>query len=771
MSTIDVTTPRAAGLSSASLLTSFVVATLISSSLLFLIQPLMAKLMLPLFGGSSSVWAVSMSFFQAMLLVGYGYAHLLRKHLQLRQGIILHVSLMALGLYLLRFDTTALVSQSSETLGTLALLAVLVKSVGFPFAIMSANAPMMQSWFSRSLHKDAADPYFLYAASNLGSMFALLAYPLIIEPLIGLNSQTNLWTTGFLLLTVSLAGCGFVLHFNQRTQDETTLKTETAEVISWSTRLQWLACAFVPSAYLSAWTNHITADVASAPFLWLPPLALYLASFVLMFRAKPLIPVSVLRLLLLISLPIAYAVNYGLGRNNLFFMLAAGAIAFVATTCILHRKMYETRPGPAKLTEFYFIMSLGGVLGGTFVSLLAPVVFSRITEYPLLLIAALLLAATNLSKDDFSLLKSKLTIFAAIAAIAYLFRGMIGQLVFDNPGAWTSSLLFALLAATFYAVFITNQRFPGYIALVAMALELMLVQFSSLSSHRNFYGVLTVGKKNDKMVMTHGTTTHGAAFIEDLDPAATTKPRPLTYYSANGGMAQSITVKQTALTKRGEKGRFGVVGLGAGSLACYASPGETWKYFEINENVTRLAKDPNYFPFLTRCTPDSPVIMGDARLTMQREDKASYDVLVVDAFSSEAIPVHLLTVEAMRIYFDLLRPDGVLSIHLSNGHMELTSVVTANVAALKASGKAVHSVAFAHTPAGDYNTSGEASSLVMLLSRSALALDPHRASPFARDLLETDVSPWTDDYSNIVSSIIRKQRAIFTAPTSPHQSE
>jgi hypothetical protein len=767
MTTVGAITPRAAVQPSAFMLTSFVIATLVSSSLLFLVQPLMAKVMLPYFGGSSSVWAVSMSFFQAMLLAGYGYAHLLRKFFSLRQGIVVHIGLMVLGLFLLRFDADALVDKSSETLGALSLLGVLFKSVGFPFAVMSANAPIMQSWFSQSSHKDAADPYFLYAASNLGSMFALLAYPIIIEPLIGLDSQTYSWSAGFLLLTLCLASCGVLLLANQGVSAIEQNSADTYESISWSARLNWLVCAFVPSALLSAWTNHITTDVASVPFLWLPPLALYLASFILMFRAKPWVSIKLLRLLLLISLPVAYAVNYGLGRNYMSLVLVAGAIAFMATACIMHRKMYETRPGSAKLTEFYFVMSLGGVLGGAFVSLIAPMIFSRVTEYPLLLIAALVCAAAIFGKKDVPLFREKWMTFAVLMTGAYLLRSFVGHWYFDNPEAWTSSLLFALLVATFYAFFKTDQRFPAYISVAALMLELMLVQFSSLASYRNFYGVLTVSEQDDRIVMTHGTTIHGAAYVADLDPANTKKPRPLTYYSADGGLAQSVTVSQARLAAKNEKGRFGVVGLGAGSLACYAQSGETWRFFEINEIVTRLAKDPRYFPFLSRCTPEAPIVMGDARLTLQRENKASYDVLIVDAFSSDAIPVHLLTVEATNMYLDLLRPEGVLAIHLSNTHMDLLSVVKANVAALNARGKSVQSIAYAHVPRDNFNDSGVAQSLVMLLSQSPEAIAPYRASSFAHELSETDVRPWTDDYSNVVSSIIRKQRAIFSNLTGP----
>jgi hypothetical protein len=757
MSTVDASTTPARGLSSASLLTSFVIATLVSSSLLFLIQPLMAKLMLPLFGGSSSVWAVSMSFFQAMLLIGYGYAHLLRKYLPLRQGIVVHLFLMAIGLYLLRFDPAALVDGSKGELGTLALLAVLAKTVGFPFAVMSANAPLTQSWFSRSSHKDADDPYFLYAASNLGSMFALLAYPFIIEPLIGLHTQTNLWTAGFLVLTLALAACGAILLSGQAMTPAQSISADDSETIIWSRRLTWLLYAFVPSALLSAWTNHITTDVASAPFLWLPPLALYLGSFVLMFRAKPLVSISVLRVLLLIALPVAYAVNYGAANENFAIVLGSGAVAFMASTCILHRKMFEDRPGPAKLTDFYFIMSLGGVLGGAFVSLLAPVLFSDVTEYPLLLLASLMLAATTFDRESIEKLKTNATFIFGLFVAAYFFRSVIGQFMFGNVQSWNSSALFAFWVVCFFSTAITNQRFPSYIALVGLLAELVMVQFTVFGSFRNFYGVLSVLKKEDRIMMMHGTTVHGGAFIEDLDLPDNQKPRPLTYYTPQGGMAKSITVKQSALALKGVNGTYGVVGLGSGSLACYGTPGESWKFYEINANVTRVAQDPKYFPFMKRCAGDAPVIMGDARLTLQREAVKSFDVLIIDAFSSDSIPVHLLTTEAMEVYMRLMKDDGVMAFHISNRHLDLESVVAANVAAINSEGQELYARGYIHRTSSALDSPGAAPSHVVLLSKSRAALDANATDNVTYELPKTDVSPWTDDYSNIISAVLRGQ--------------
>jgi hypothetical protein len=769
MSNFEISTQKPASFASAALLTTFVIATLISSSLLFLIQPLMAKLMLPLFGGSSSVWAVSMSFFQTMLLLGYGYAHLLRRYVPLREGIVLHVGLMLLGLYLLRFDANALVTTNGEALGTLALLSVLAKTVGFPFAVMSANAPMTQSWFSKSTHKDSTDPYFLYAASNLGSMFALIAYPLAIEPLIGLANQTQLWTIGFGLLATALAVCGLVLITNQNQIAISSAQTVDDQPIAGSRRLWWLLYAFVPSALLSAWTNHITTDVASAPFLWLPPLALYLGSYVLMFRAQPMISKRVLHILLLVSLPIAYAVIYGLGRNFLAIALLAGAVTFMSATCILHRRMYEDRPGAEKLTEFYFIMSLGGVLGGAFVSLIAPAIFSSVTEYPLLLLAIVLLAVGQFKKDEVAALLAKPKNLLVVFCGAWLFRAIVGHVFFANSGAWLSSGLFAIAVLAFYTFFKTNQRFPAYAAIVVLMCELVMVQHSSLATFRNFYGVLTVNQKNDMMVMKHGTTIHGAAFLVDLDPNLKTRPRPLTYFSALGGLAQAITVKQAELAARGQKGTYGVVGLGAGSLACYSNQGETWKYFEINAHVTRVAQDPQYFPFMSRCAPDANVVMGDARLTMRNETNGSYDVLVIDAFSSDSIPVHLMTVEAMQIYLNLLNKDGVLALHVSNVHLDLTSVVAANIAKINKTGAGLVALQYVHTKVSD--TPGAAPSLVILIGKSRAALASHLSTAFVGTMPKTDVSPWTDDYSNIVSAIWRMQRRVVTALTSHHQSE
>jgi hypothetical protein len=771
MSTTDETTPRVVGKSSTSLLASFVVATLISSSLLFLIQPLMAKLMLPLFGGSSSVWAVSMSFFQAMLLIGYGYAHLLRKHLSLRSGIILHVLLMAVGLYLLRFDATTLVDGSNGEIGTLALLTVLAKTVGFPFAVMSANAPLTQSWFSQSTHKNAEDPYFLYAASNLGSMFALLAYPFVIEPLVGLQSQTNFWTAGFLVLTLGLGACGLVLLNGRESRGAESSSRDDGESIAWARRLTWLIYAFVPSALLSAWTNHITMDVASAPFLWLPPLALYLASFVLMFRARPLVSMPFLRILLLLSLPVAYVVNYGVARDQFMIVLAAGAITFMSSTCILHRKMFEDRPGPANLTEFYFIMSLGGVLGGSFVSLLAPILFSNVTEYPLLLIAAFVLGTCSFGGEATKNISRAVLPVLCIFVLAYLIRAIIGQYQFSNGSAWSSSFLFATWAGLLFLLSKSNQRFVMYVSLIPLLFELAVVQFNSIGTFRNFYGVLSIDKRGEMIVMKHGTTIHGAAFLEDLDPARTERPRPLTYYSPDGGMAQSVITRQMALSEIGTKGTYGIIGLGAGTLACYSKPGETWKFFEINAIVTQLAKDPQYFPYMQRCAPNAPVIMGDARLTMQKELDKTYDVLIIDAFSSDAVPVHLLTIQAMELYMRLLKDGGVIAFHVSNKHLDLQSVISSNVSALNRKGNTLDVLNYLHEAPANYRQTGVATSHVMILSKSDVALSMLRKSRFATEVPESDVSPWTDDYSNVISAIMRQQRVNITASTTPHQSQ
>jgi SAM-dependent methyltransferase len=736
------------------LLAAFVTTSLLSALLLFLVQPLMARFMLPLLGGSPSVWAVTMCFFQAALLLGYSYAHVLNRFVPLQAGIILHGALMLIAIAVLPVE----ISEETVTpfLGlsqSLALLCVLATTIGLPFAVMSANAPLIQSWFSVSGHKDASEPYFLYGASNLGSIAALLIYPTLIEPAIGLHDQAGIWARGFMWLAVALLTCGALVA------GRSTMRAAAVDVsasnISWATWTYWLAMAFLPSALLVAWTNHLTTDMATAPFLWLPPLILYLVSFIAVFRGTPWFSQKSLRLAQLAALPFTFVLIDGTHYLLMVPIMLVGAITFFATACLCHRQMFETRPQAGQLTAFYLTMSLGGVLGGLFVSLLAPVLFHDVSEYPLLLMLAVFLSTDVMNDIKIrSNLKKPLLICVVglgVAAVAHMLGVMLAR------PAWTGVHASAIgFYAAAVVLFIRAERkFLMGIFIFLLIVRAGLPEDPLVSQARNFFGVLSVKQSGEYSTMYHGTTVHGAEFMADLALPDGKRPHPLTYYAPNGGMAQAIASTKLRLKDDPRVKTFGIVGLGAGSLVCYAEPGEKWKTFEINPDVVAAARDPKLFNFLDRCGKDVPVVVGDARLTLRDEAAASYDVLVIDAFSSDSIPVHLITTEAMQLYLKLLRPDGLLVFHVSNRHMELDSIVSANLAVLQVGEGKIHARHVIHLPKGE--SIADTSSEVVIMSRSAEAIAAVDSNPEATQLAAAPlgVRAWTDDYSNILGAIVR----------------
>jgi hypothetical protein len=729
---------------------------LLSALLLFLVQPLMARFMLPLLGGSPSVWAVTMCFFQAALLLGYAYAHVLNRFLPLQAGIIIHGVLMTVAVTLLPVAvSTDTVTPFNDLPQSLALLCVLAATIGLPFAVMSANAPLIQSWFSVSGHKDADEPYFLYGASNLGSIAALLVYPTLIEPFVGLHDQSGMWARGFMWLAVALLTCGAFVAGRSRVQIAPT--TEAVTKITLSKWIYWLAMAFLPSALLVAWTNHITTDIAAAPFLWLPPLVLYLVSFIVVFRQKAWFSNNTLRMVQLLAVPFTFVFLEGTKQFMIFPIMTVGAIAFFVTACLCHRQMFETRPAARQLTAFYLTMSLGGVLGGLFVSLLAPVLFDDVSEYPVLLMLALFLSADVMNDGKIiANLKKPLRIAAAALGTGLLFQ--VSGSVLDRP-YWLgmNAAIIGFFAAAAFLFMRAERKFLMAIFIFLLVLRAGWPGDPAVAHARNFFGVLSVKQSGEFSNMFHGTTLHGAEYMADLSLPEGKRPRPLTYYAPDGGMGRAIVSAKLRLKNELRPKNYGVVGLGAGSLVCYSDPGENWKTFEINSDVVEAARNPKLFNFLDRCGKDIPVIVGDARLTLQAEAAGTYDVLVIDAFSSDAVPVHLITTEAMQLYFNLLRPDGVLVFHVSNLYMDLGSIVSANLAVLQIGEGKIYARQIIHVP--KINGVADESSKVIVMSRSEAAIVAASTNPEARELADAEpgVRAWTDDYSNILGAIIRGQ--------------
>ncbi len=736
------------------LVPAYVVTMLFSAGLMFLVQPMFARMALPLLGGTPAVWAIAMVFFQGLLLGGYAYAYLLKKYVPPLFAVPLHVVLMAGAIFSLPVSLPAAEVPAGGATAGIWLIGLMAKAIGYPFFFLSATAPLLQSWFARTTHKDAGNPYFLYSASNIGSLGSLIAYPFIVEPLLGLGIQSQLWSIGYGALIAGIAASGWLML--QAPHHETTTSRDTGPSITLRQRLWWVFMSFVPSALLVAWTNHITTDIASAPFLWLPPLVLYLLTFVLVFREKSLVSLRVARVLQLAALPVSFLVQFALPLWLAAPVMAIGAISFFATAIICHRQLYEARPNAHHLTEFYMLMSLGGVLGGLFVSLLAPLVFKSVAEYPILLLIGVA-AAQGLLTDK----KVRAALRVPLIPVL-LFVGLLALVAFSAktdfvPTLFATRTLEIAFLATSALIFLRSAR-PG-LAVLAM----LMTFFVNLSgqpldrvSLRSYFGVLSVtdnGPDGPFRVLTHGTTMHGAERLDELTPDYKDKPHALTYYSPQGGMARALLAVQSNLTAAGKQGTYRVVGLGTGSLACYSMPGEDWAYYEIDRDVIKIARDPQQFTFLSTCAPDMKMIEGDARITLAHGAPEKADYFLVDAFSSDSIPIHLITTEAMQLYLDHTKDDGVLVIHVTNRYMDLVPVVAAN---LKAIAPDIEGRVVDFIPSNGYDVNAMHSIVIIMSKNKELLSKLDQQGNIAPLTTLPGVDKWTDDFSNLPSAIYRR---------------
>lgn len=720
----------------------------LSAFLLFAVQPLFARLVLPKLGGAPAVWAVSMCFFQAVLLAGYCYAHLLNRFLTPPRAVLVHLGVLAIAFAALPVALPAAAAAPPEGSAYLWLIGILAAGVGLPFFAISANAPLLQSWFGRTGHPHAKDPYFLYGASNLGSLAALLLYPVLAEPLFGLAMQATLWTGGFLMLATAILGCGALML--TRGMEDVSAHARAAEHANGEApalqqRLRWIALSFVPSGLLVAFTTHLTTDIASAPFLWVVPLALFLATFIVVFRDPPLVPVRALSMALPFIAAVAF-LNLLIGRALLPFWAAGlvGFVTFLAISLACHRALYEQRPAAGRLTEFYLLMSLGGVLGGIFSAILAPHLFTSIFEFPLLIAAGLFVQPRLMSLRRWQR-QGKLVAGIAAAGLAVLLAAdvLVAQGVF--PSGRMISFFVMLLALAGITLVRRRPLLQAALLLVMMAATVLPSDGGGVRhAERNFFGVLRVedSATGDMRILMHGTTIHGAQRLLDDTGHPVTTPVPAIYYNPTGPMARSLALVE------GPR-RVGIVGLGAGSMACYAKASDTWRLFEIDPAVVTIARDPAHFTFLSRCLPQAPVIVGDARLTLASEPAQGFDFLLIDAFSSDSIPVHLMTTEALQLYMSKLAPGGVLALHITNRHLDLAPVLAASAASLPG----VEGVLVRNRQ--DTPTLDVAGSVVVMLTRNPAALKRALAWPDAVPLAASGVAAWTDDYADILSALRR----------------
>jgi hypothetical protein len=736
------------------LLATYAGAIFLSAALLFAVQPLFAKMVLPRLGGSPSVWSVAMVFFQGVLLAGYAYAHLITTRLPGRMSVLVHLAVMIAAIAALPLAIASGWGRPPAQGEAFWLLGLFTVSIGLPFFALSANGPLLQAWFARTGHPAAGDPYFLYAASNIGSFLALISYPLVVEPFTRLGQQTFGWSLGFYTLIVLIAACGLLLLRSRDMLPQPVTRPiagggmTPAAAPTWRDAALWTALAAVPSGLLIAVTAHLSTDVAAAPFLWVAPLALYLLTFVVVFSSKPLIP----HRWMLLAQPVVVGLLVALIAYNpldrIFTVMGVHVVAFFVLTMVCHGELARRRPPARYLTAFYMWMSFGGVLGGVLAALVAPRLFASVAEYPLLIVLALLCRPGHWFASGRLERALSLTVLAAAAVAAVVFIIFRGQLT----GNW---FVAAVAAPLVLGVLLARNVL---VLATLVALSLLVVRFHGNESDdrdyiRSFFGVYKIAESEDGLfrVLRHGTTEHGAQRIRNADRTpATGKPEPLTYYHPKSPMAQGIAAVRAR--KQGPL-RMAVVGLGTGTLACYVEPGDKLDFYEIDPAVVRIAQDPARFTYLRDCAPDARMIVGDARLTLADAPAGQYDVMVIDAFSSDAIPVHLLTKEAMAIYLASMAPDGVILIHVSNRHMELVSVVAG--------------IASAHDLTTISNNSDEGSDDENYLFSSTVTAVARAEEDFGSlwdddewTLEEADEKQWvwTDDYSNIIGAMIRHYR-------------
>ncbi|TBW39469.1 hypothetical protein EYW49_06245 [Siculibacillus lacustris] len=743
-----ITTRRTGRGLSALILPAFAGTLFLSAFLLFSVQPMFTKMVLPKLGGSAAVWSVAMVFFQAVLLAGYGLAHLLTTRLGLAKAIGVHLMVCLAAAVVLPIAVPASWGAPPERFTEVWLIGLFALTVGLPFFAVSVNGPLLQAWFARTGHAHASDPYFLYGASNLGSFLALLAYPVVIEPWIGAQAQARLWAGGFLVLAALIAALGAVTLKTAPAGAAREVRTKP-EPIAARRALRWVFLAFVPSALLVAVTAHISTDVAAAPFLWVLPLSLFLATFVLVFRHRPLPPHGAM----LAVQPFLMAAVVALTALPVLPLPARVALelaAFFVAAMVAHGELAADRPKPDNLTAFYLWMSLGGVLGGIFAGLLAPAIFTTIAEYPILLVAALA-CRPGLRRPSTADLRRALPWVAGAALLFAL------PVALHLPlGTLTDATLLALVALAVVLVVMARAddlRLAGTFAVTLFAAVGFAPGLAKVESVRSFYGVHRIAESADGQFrfLFHGTTIHGAERIRDVAGAPIDgRPRPATYYWSGGPLADVIAAARAA--GGGRIARVAAIGLGTGSLACHARAGEAWTFYEIDPEVVRIARDPAKFRFLAACRPDQEIVVGDGRLTLARADRPAADLIVVDAFSSDSIPVHLLTREAIRLYRDRLGPHGLLAFHLTNRHMDLLPVAAALGTA---EGLTVWSRVGHPDAAGEAEHDG--TSAVAVMARDPADLATIAGDPAWRRMApETQVAAWTDDHADVLAAILRR---------------
>jgi len=662
MSEAEVARVRMPGASASTILAAtFTAASFLGAFLLFLVEPMVAKMLLPSLGGSPAVWNTAMVFFQATLLLGYAFAHVTLRRLSPRGHAALQIVLLLAVLATLPVALPAGWQPPSDVAPAVWTVLALVVMVGAPFAMLATVGPTLQRWFSFTAHPRADDPYFLYAAGNVGSLLALLAYPLVVERALPLSRQSTVWTALFVLFLATIAASAASMLRWPHGDTQAPAHT-AAPVIPWKRQARWVLLAFVPSALLLGVTRYLSSDIAAVPLLWIVPLSLYLITFIVAFGRRPERVVGrSARVLRVLAIPLALTFVGIVPDLRIQLPLQLGA--FTVAALVAHGRLAADRPDVQNLTRFFLAIAVGGALGGVFAALIAPVVFTTIMEYPIAIVLALaVLPAADLARPAGNRMRGVLLLGVAVGVA-------IASIAVRSDGSQRSLTLAMVLAAagllTAYALARRPFEFAGAVGAI-MLLSLMIPANATLFADRTFFGVSRVYEDAaGRHILVSGTTVHG---IQN-EVGGALDPEPSAYYSRQGPVGD-IFGRSVATSAQ----HVAVIGAGAGSLASYLRPQDTMTFYEIDGAVERIATDPSLFSYVDDAAGRVDFVLGDGRLDIARSP-GGYDLVVVDAFSGDAIPTHLLTREAVDTYLARTSTDGIVAFNVSNRYFDLAPIL------------------------------------------------------------------------------------------------
>ncbi len=732
------------------LLAIYAATLFLSAALMFLVQPMFGKMVLPLLGGSPAVWNTQVVFCQSLLLLGYLYTHVSSRWLGIRRQALLQCFLMFLPLLVLPIGIQREVFPPAGGNPIPWLLSLLAVTLGLPFLVVATISPMLQRWFSATSHPKAGDPYFLYAASNAGSLVGLLGYPLLLEPYLHLEDQGWAWEAGYGLLVLLMLACtvtvwrspGSQPHDQSRSagREITALGVRPPRPVTFSRPLRWMLGAFVPSSLMLSVTTYLSTNIAPVPLLWVIPLAIYLITFILVFARKTFLPHSVMvRIFPAVVLPLSIVIILQ-ATQPIWLMVAIHLIALFVTSMVCHGAVANDRPETTRLTEFYLWVSVGGVVGGMFNAFLAPVLFPTLIEYPLVLVGGLLLLAWPERGKQFPYKWSDVAFPAGLGVLAGgLILGIETFQLAANP--LSQAVMWGIPATICYSFSARPLRFALGLGALLVASSLYTQGAGSLLyRERTFFGVhsILLDSQGSYHLLSHSGTLHGK---QSLDPSR--RCEPLTYYHTTGPLGQLFT----AFRDEASGWRVGAVGLGTGSIASYRRPGQDWTFYEVDPTVVKLASDPRFFTYLSDCSSDVKVVLGDARLSLTQEPSNQFELLVLDAYNSDSIPIHLITQEALQLYLDKMTDHGLLIFHISNQYLDLKPVVR-NLAQKQG---LVCLLQYDLTLSEQQRLLGKETSQWAVMARTLEDLGSLGNDPRWERLRGSDGPVWTDSYSSIFS--------------------